>query len=281
MSKRHPPVFWYLRFYSHAIGNPRVPCRNGGMQEALIAFAIFLCLVAAPLVSMAIWPRLPARHRDDDTNTVVRLAANLFGVMTSLVLGLTINSAKTTFESIDHNVHAYATELILLDRVLRQYGQEADAVRQPLVAYAQRVTGDASPTGETPIVANRLSEQLLTEIGNRLNALPPADAAHGSLLQDARQRLQKVLELRWVLVEQSEGTIPWPLIAMLVAWLALIFASFGFRAPRNAITVSTFVVSAVLIAGALYLILDMDVPFSGPIQISPAPLERALAELQQ
>ena len=100
-----------------------------GMREALIAVMIFLCLAAAPLASMAVWPRLPARHRDDDTNNVVRLAANLFGVMTSLVLGLMINSAKQTFESIDHNVHAYATEMILLDRVLRQYGPDTDTVR--------------------------------------------------------------------------------------------------------------------------------------------------------
>ncbi|WP_027029681.1 DUF4239 domain-containing protein [Mesorhizobium loti] len=251
------------------------------MREALIAVVIFLCLVAAPLVSMAIWPKLPARHRDDDTNNVVRLAANLFGVMTSLVLGLMINSAKNTFESIDHNVHAYATELILLDRTLRQYGPEADTVRQPLLAYVQRVESQWSQTEEKPVVANRLSEHLLTEIGIQLNALASPDAPHGLLLQDARQRLQKVLEMRWVLIEQSEGAIPGPLIAMLVAWLALIFASFGFRAPRNAITLATFVVSGALIAGALYLILDMDVPFSGPIQISPAPLQRALAELQQ
>ncbi len=251
------------------------------MREALIALVIFLCLAAAPLVSMAIWPRLPARHRDDDTNNVVRLAANLFGVMTSLVLGLMINSAKNTFESIDHNVHAYATEMILLDRTLRQYGADADMVRQPLVAYAQRVAAGSLQASETPIVSNQLSEHLLTEIGTRLNALTLSDATHSPLLQDARQRLQKVLEMRWVLIEQSEGAIPWPLIAMLVAWLALIFASFGFRAPKNAITLATYVVSAALIAGAIYLILDMDVPFSGPIQISPAPLERALAELQR
>ena len=251
------------------------------MREALIALVIFLCLAAAPLISMAIWPRLPARHRDDDTNNVVRLAANLFGVMTSLVLGLMINSAKNTFESIDHNVHAYATEMILLDRTLRQYGLDADAVRQPLVAYVQRVAAGLLQTNETPVVSNQLSEHLLTEIGTRLDALAPPDATHGPLLQDARQRLQKVLEMRWVLIEQSEGAIPGPLIAMLVAWLALIFASFGFRAPRNAITLATYVVSAALIAGAIYLILDMDVPFSGPIQISPVPLERALAELQR
>jgi len=154
-------------------------------------------------------------------------------------------------------------------------------VRQPLVAYVQRVAAGLLQTNETPVVSNQLSEHLLTEIGTRLDALAPPDATHGSLLQDARQRLQKVLEMRWVLIEQSEGAIPGPLIAMLVAWLALIFASFGFRAPRNAITLATYVVSAALIAGAIYLILDMDVPFSGPIQISPAPLERALAELQR
>ncbi|TIT63102.1 MAG: DUF4239 domain-containing protein, partial [Mesorhizobium sp.] len=42
-----------------------------------------------------------------------------------------------------------------------------------------------------------------------------------------------------------------------------------------------FIVSAALVAAALYLIMDMDIPFSGPIQISPAPLQRALAELKQ
>ncbi|MGI8526720.1 MAG: DUF262 domain-containing protein [Pseudolabrys sp.] len=69
--------------------------------------------------------------------------------------------------------------------------------------------------------------------------------------------------------------------ALLAAWLILIFASFGFRAPRNAVVVVSFVVSSALIAGALYLILDMDVPFDGTIQVSPAPLARAVAEMER
>jgi hypothetical protein len=99
--------------------------------------------------------------------------------------------------------------------------------------------------------------------------------------QNATQQLQKVIEMRWVLAEQSEGVLPVPLICLLVAWLTLIFASFGFRAPRNATIVGTFIVSSALAAAALYLIMDMDTPFSGPIQVSPAPLQRALAELKQ
>ncbi|TIV28015.1 MAG: hypothetical protein E5V99_20675 [Mesorhizobium sp.] len=39
--------------------------------------------------------------------------------------------------------------------------------------------------------------------------------------------------------------------------------------------------SAALVATAIYLIREMDQPFSGPIQISPAPFQRGLAELKQ
>jgi hypothetical protein len=47
------------------------------------------------------------------------LVATLFVVMTSLVLGLMINSAKNRFEAIDRDLHAFATNLILLDRMMR------------------------------------------------------------------------------------------------------------------------------------------------------------------
>ncbi|UCI06501.1 DUF4239 domain-containing protein [Mesorhizobium sp. B1-1-8] len=251
------------------------------MGEVLTGVAIFVCLAGAALVSLVIYDRFPEHHRQEDTNAVVRLAANLFVVMSSLVLGLMINSAKNTFETIDHNVHSFATQLIILDRALRQYGPETAPARASLNAYLQRLVDATSPVQKTPAVANRLSELLLNKVGDELAELTPPEAKHAAALQGAMQQLQRVIEQRWVLVEQSDGIIPVPLIALLVAWLTLIFASFGFRAPRNGTVVGTFIVSGALAASAIYLILDMDTPFSGPIQVSPAPLQRALAELKQ
>jgi hypothetical protein len=66
-----------------------------------------------------------------------------------------------------------------------------------------------------------------------------------------------------------------------VVWLVLIFASFGYRAPRNLVVVASLFVAAALVSAAIYLIMDMDVPFSGPIQISPKPLERVIAQMQR
>jgi hypothetical protein len=64
------------------------------MKEALLALFVFVCLLGASLGALFFHGKLPAHHRHDDTLNVVRLIANIFVVMTSLVLGLMINSAK-------------------------------------------------------------------------------------------------------------------------------------------------------------------------------------------
>jgi hypothetical protein len=234
------------------------------MNELSIAVLVFLCLLAASLGSLSLRERLPPHQRQEDTHAVV---------------GLMLNSAKTTFEAVDRNVHAIATDLILLERTLQRYGPDADQTRQHLLTYVKRAASAARQND--PLIADRASEHLLNDVGDSLRAIQPLGAEQISLWNDARQQFHRIVELRWVIVEQSDGTIPMPLIGMMVAWLVLIFGSFGYRAPRNAIVVTSFVLSTALIAGTIYLILDMDVPFTGPIQVSPAPLQRAAIEMQQ
>ncbi|MDE1996112.1 MAG: hypothetical protein KGI75_26675, partial [Rhizobiaceae bacterium] len=102
------------------------------MREIIVAVVIFICLVAASLGTLSTYEKLHPNYRQEDTNTTVRLVANIFVVMTSLVLGLMLNSAKNTFEEIDHNVHVYATSLILLDRTMRELGPAGDDVHRAL-----------------------------------------------------------------------------------------------------------------------------------------------------
>ena len=249
------------------------------MREGVISLLVFAALVAASLGSRVLYDRVPERHRVAATEDIVRLIANIFVVLASLVLGLMINSARNTFDSVDKSVHAYATELILLDRTMRQYGAETAAPRKSLLAYVQQAARRMAQSD--PLLGNRTAEALLSEVGNGLRALGPADAEHVALKQRAEQRFESVYEMRWALVEQSEGTIPAALIVLLAAWLVLVFATYGYRAPRNAVVISSFVLSSALIAATIYLTLDMDIPFDGTIQVSPAPLERAIAEMQK
>jgi hypothetical protein len=250
------------------------------MSEIWIAITVFVCLSAASVGSMYVSAKMPVRHRDDGTAAIIKSVANIFVVMTSLVFGLMVNSSKNTFETMDNNVHAYATNLILLDRTLRTYGLSGKEARDHLLAYVEQAI--ANPVRADDALESRPDRagQALDSLGDVLMTIQPADSYHQSLILDIRQQYRRLVEQRWAIIEQSQGTIPRPLIRLLLAWLILIFGSFGYGAPRNEIVFASFIVSALLIAGAFYLVLDMDVPFRGPIQVSDAPLQRALAEMK-
>ncbi len=250
------------------------------MNAVLIAVAAFLCLSVAALGTMHVYPKLPARHRDEDTNTIVRLVANIFVVMASLVFGLMINSAKNTFQDIDNNVHSFATNLILLDRTLRTYGLAGNDTRQYLIAYVEGAIANPERVNDALHEARNAGQQRLDTVGDSLASIQPADRLHDFMLADARQQYNRIVDQRWTIVEQSEGAIPMPVIGMLIAWMTLVFASFGYRAPPNAVVIAMFLLSALFIAGSVFIVLDMDIPFTGAIQISDAPLLRALAEMK-
>jgi hypothetical protein len=217
-----------------------------------------------------------SNRSQDDTKTTVRLVANLFVVMTSLVLGLMMNSAKNTLETDNRNVHALATDLILLDRTMRALGPQAGEARQHLIEYVQASLHENSILEEDPD-----AEASLDAVGASLRAMQLSGDRQVSLWNDARLLYRQVVQQRWIVVDQSGGTIPLPLIVMLIIWLTVIFASFGYQAPRNRVVTSTFIVAALLVSAALYLILDMDAPVSGLAKTSNVPFQRALAQFQR
>jgi hypothetical protein len=243
--------------------------------EVLIAAVTFVLLVGASLGCLIWHVRLSPEQLQEDTNTTVRLVANVFVVIASLVLGLMLNSAKNTFQAVDDGVHAYATDLILLDKTVRSLGSIGDETHQGLIAYLERALS-ASPG----VDADRQAEILLEEVGNRLRAIRITDDQQTSLWDEARQLYRDVLDRRWLIVGQSGGTIPMPLVVVVIAWLVLIFASFGYRSPRNTVIIATIIVAALLISASLGLILDMDNPSSGLIQVSDEPLRRVLEQIR-
>jgi hypothetical protein len=66
-------------------------------------------------------------------------------------------------------------------------------------------------------------------------------------------------------------------LAVLVSWVTVIFASFGLNAPRNGTVVVAFLICALAIGGSIFLILEMDRPLDGVMRISSWPVENALA----
>jgi len=107
------------------------------MGAFVVAVLTFLSVLGAALLGLFGKTRPPPEHLQDNTSSVVRLVVNVFVVMTALLLGLMLNSAKNTLETNNGNIRAVATEIILLDRIMRALGPEADDARRHLVEYVQ------------------------------------------------------------------------------------------------------------------------------------------------
>src|SRR5436305_15075203 len=101
------------------------------MESNIISLIAFACIFGGGLAGLALAGWLPTHHRDHDTRDVIRLGMGMISVLASLVLGLLIASAKSSFDHTNDALTSYSADLIQLDRTLRDYGAGADPVRGP------------------------------------------------------------------------------------------------------------------------------------------------------
>ena len=114
---------------------------------------------------------------------------------------------------------------------------------------------------------------------DKIDALAPQDDERRALRSQAETMALDVGRTRLLLFEHLGTSIPVPFLVVLVFWLCIIFGSFGLFAPRNATVVAVLCVCALSVAGAIFLILELDRSFEGLLQVSGAPLRAALAQL--
>jgi hypothetical protein len=99
------------------------------------------------------------------------------------------------------------------------------------------------------------------------------------LRADAAALVETALQTRWLLIERAGTSMQPLLLEILIAWITLIFLSFGYHAPRNATATAAFILGAAALAGCILLIIEMDSPFEGLITISSMPIRDALAHM--
>jgi hypothetical protein len=102
---------------------------------------------------------------------------------------------------------------------------------------------------------------------------------HRMLAATCVAQFERLMQLRWRLVEDSGGSLSTPFYLILVFWLAVVFASFGLSAPRNLLSYATITLAGVAIASAIYVIVDLDRLFGGIFAVSSQPLHDAPTQL--
>ncbi len=251
------------------------------MNAATASILVATCVFGGGLAGLNLHRLLPEHHLTKDTQDVIRLSTGMLSVLASLVLGLLIATAKGSYDTTDRTIRNYAAEIAMLNETLRDYGAAAAAPHDLLRRYTERFLQVGWPAdGDAAAFDDDQSRKLLEELRGSIRGLRPTDDGQKSLQASAIDINVTLLRQRWLLIEQQGSSVQSVVLVILVSWVTMIFASFGLNAPRNTTVMASFLIAAMAIGGAVFLILEMDRPVSGLImRVSDWPVRNALAQM--
>jgi hypothetical protein len=251
------------------------------MSSLTISVIVFACVFAGALIGMVLRARLPGEHLSPESKDVVKVGMGLIGTMTALVLGLLIASAKGSFDTQRNGLAQLSGNVIFLDRTLARYGKESkdarDMLRDSVADMLQRTWPDENPQSGQPEKTG--TEGRYEALFDKIQELAPKNDAQRALQAQAMKTATDTAQTRWLLFAQKGRSIPIPFLVVMVFWLVLLFGSFGLFAPPNATAFVSLLVCGLAVSSAIFLILELDQPFSGMLQISSAPVRSALDQL--
>jgi hypothetical protein len=255
------------------------------VNPTIVGFIVFACTFAGMLLGMWLRTTLPARQLDAESTDTVKVAIGLIATITALVLGLVTASAKSSFDAVDTGVKQAALQILALDRALARYGPETGEIREGL----QRILGVRMDMIWPPGASKLASPEPMRpgsasgpeRIADAIRDLQPRDDRQRALQSRAADLAEGLLQVRWLVVAGTGTSVPLTFLVILLFWLTITFGSFGLFAPRNTLAVTALLVCALSVGSAVFLVLEMDGPFDGVIQVSPDPLRTAHAHLNR
>jgi Protein of unknown function (DUF4239) len=239
---------------------------------------------------MLLRPYLPVAHRSAETTAVIQLSVSLLVTLAAVVLGLPITSVKGAFDTTGNDIRGYSALIIELDHTLSEYGPDSAHARALLRDYTANVIATTWPEEKPPVeatmrddgagqVESRVLGEKLYEIEHVIRAFTPSGATQAGVAASCLDTYQRLIRQRWKLIEEAHPSIATPFFLVLVSWLVALFVCFGLIAPRNLLAGTIVVIAALSLCSALYVVLDMDTPFTGPVVVASSPMRDALAHL--
>jgi Protein of unknown function (DUF4239) len=244
-----------------------------------IGWIVFALVFGSALLAMFVHRVLPEEHLSSDSKDVAKLGIALVATMSALVLSLLVASAKSAFDTRSSQLTQASADIVLLDRALARYGPETTEARSLLQRSVASIIERFWPAAGTKPITIDPGASPVEALYDKIEALTPQSDAQRSMQSEALTLATDMARTRLLLFEHLGASIPIPFLVVLVFWLCIIFASFGLFAPRNATVIAVLCVCALSVAGAIFLILELDRSFEGLLQVSSAPLRAALAQL--
>ena len=253
------------------------------MNSFAIACAAFAFILGGTLAGMLIGRVLPGHHLSGDSKEAIKQGLALLALLTALVLGLLVGTTKGTFDAQSATVREVAANVAVLDRALDRYGPQTKEARKSLADVAKAMLEHMWPesSGQQADLTADAVRLAGEDMFDKITALEPETDTQRLLKSRALEMTISLAQTRQRLLAQKESSIPMPFLVVLGFWLTILFGCYGLLAPRNLTVFVVLIVCMVSVAGALFLVLEMDRPFDGIVRVPSAPLQSVLSRLGQ
>jgi hypothetical protein len=251
------------------------------LSSTAVALIVFACVFGSALLGMVLRAVLPEHHFSPETKDSVKLAMGLVATMAALILGLLVASAKDSYDKESSGVTQIAAKIVFLDRLLANYGPETKDIREQFRHAVERMVSRMWPEKASEHSELDPSKSRADALYAAMQKLSPQNELQTALKSQALATGMEISQMRWLEFEQADTSISAPLLYILTFWLAVLFVSFGLFSPSNGTVVAALMMAALSVSGAIFLILELNTPFNGILQISDTSFLDALAHLGQ
>ncbi len=254
------------------------------MAIVLISFLIFILTLGAGLAGLFVHSKLPPDQKSESARSVVGQVAGLVSLLLALVLGTLVGTSFAFFGGQKTALEALSAQLLELDQALAQYGPETKPARDALKEAAQKAYatfwggGEADPallSVAEPMASFRATKAFLATLKPEADAQKQALASANALAgQIEHSRIMMSLQV-------ASPPVSSGLLTVLVIWAVVLFFSMGLFAQSNGLVLSAMTFGALCVAFAVFLILELGLPYTGMFRVNPAALHAAMDNIDK
>ena len=254
------------------------------MSIVLVSILIFVVTLGAGLIGLYAHSKLPPEQKNDSARSVVGQVAGLVSLLLALVLGTLIGTSFGFFGGQKTALEGLSAQILELDQALAQYGPETKPARDRLKEATQKAYdafwggGEADPallSVASPMASFQATKAFLATLTPTTDAQKQALASANALAgQIEHSRIMMDLQVATPPVNAG-------LVIVLVIWAVILFFGMGLFAQSNGLVLSALTFGALCVAFAVFLILELGLPYTGMFRVTPAALQAAMDNIDK
>jgi hypothetical protein len=235
--------------------------------------------VAASLLGLVLVRRSVEVRRLQPQHDVAGFIIAVVGVIYAVLLAFMVVVQWEQYSSASSTAATEAVTLGNLYRDAAAFGTQGRPLARAVVAYSKEVVQKEYPSVSSHQEEDPHIDHYLNAMWKGVRSLPASDPNEQAFVRQAVADVSGAAEARRTRIEDSSSLLPTPMwVVLLVGGALTVGFTYFFGLERFAIQAAMVSTLAVIISLSLFVILVLDLPFTGDIAVQPSALKAEINE---